>query len=670
MNLDNKKSNQPPLPLKSWGLSWFKSVQHSTVELAPLTVLVGKNSAGKSSLIQSILLLSGNQVNDTGTLQLNTPLFKGGTMADLLNRGSYSEVAEGYFGIEGQLMVPALGRKTYSPMSFKLAFGAETASDLASTRMYHGVIKGITPGGFTYEIEVVPIGSKNQIHEESDIEIDFVDEDLFNNNFITHALTISFSRIPDSTSEENSAVNSLNFDFNGRSYRSGIPMSLISERTIFEEVAFQLLMPLDPKEVSNNNTWFLRPFASVEKNEKNKLTKALNKSDFFRESVDMLHVSFNHDEELLNSLVKWINFAVQELVPRINISDTKESLIERSFSQEIFDQYVPRSMQELATMIRTVIEDRVTAFASSGDGPPEEVDREKKSDLIFELAAKIHSLRPAAKLTERDSFRHHTAQIFGSIGTRNPLSTFFGSRVLYLGPLRVAPKFAYTQDSVTTPNTPVGIKGEATYELLSTHTPTLNLLQTGRYVVPAGLPKSLRPSLQEATNMWLEFFFGEGSSVSVSKPSQFGINVRFGDESLTNVGVGVSQILPIIVLCLFSRPEQLILLEQPELHLHPALQQKLADFFLEVTRSGRQMIIETHSEYLITRLRLRTVQDPETSEQYQIVFAENDEANGTTYRPVDVDENGSLETWPEGFFDEASSDMELLVKHLISKRKS
>lgn len=687
MNLDNKRSSQNTLPLKSWGLSWFKSVQHSAVKLAPLTVLVGKNSAGKSSLIQSILLLSGNQVNDTGTLQLNTPLFKGGTMADLLNRGSYSEVAEGYFGIEGQLMVPRLNpaiplsfgrfrdpqgldRKTYSPVSFNFAFGAETASDLASTRMFNGVIKGITPGGFTYEIKVVPIGSKNLIHEESDIEIDFVDEDSFNYNLITHALTISFSRIPDSTSEENSAVKTLNFDFNGRNYRSGIPMSLISERTVFEEVAFQLLMPLDSKEESNNNVWYLRPFASVEKNEKNRLTKAFNKSDFFKDSVDMLNISFNNDEELLNGLVNWTNFAVQELVPRINKSDTKESLVERSLSQEIFDQYVPRSMQELAKMIRTVVEDRVSAVVTSGDGLLEDVDREKKSDLIFELATKIHSLRPAAKLTEWDSFRHHTGQIFGSIGTRNPLSTFFGSRVLYLGPLRVAPKFAYTQDSVTTPNTPVGIKGEATYELLSTQTPTANLLQTGRYIVPAGLPKSSRPSLQEATNMWLEFFFGEGSSVSVSKPSQFGINVRFGDESLTNVGVGVSQILPIIVLCLSSKPGQLILLEQPELHLHPALQQKLADFFLEVTRSGRQMIVETHSEYLITRLRLRTVQDPETSEQYQIVFAENDEANGTTYRPVNVDENGSLETWPEGFFDEASSDMEQLVQHLINKNKS
>ena len=73
---------------------------------------------------------------------------------------------------------------------------------------------------------------------------------------------------------------------------------------------------------------------------------------------------------------------------------------------------------------------------------------------------------------------------------------------------------------------------------------------------------------------------------------------------------------------------------------------------------------------MITRLRLRTVQDSETSKLYQIVFAENDDVHGTTYRPVDVDENGSLETWPEGFFDEASSDMELLVQHLINKKKS
>ena len=78
---------------------------------------------------------------------------------------------------------------------------------------------------------------------------------------------------------------------------------------------------------------------------------------------------------------------------------------------------------------------------------------------------------------------------------------------------------------------------------------------------------------------------------------------------------------------------------------------KIADFIIKKSqpsqnREGLQWIIETHSEYLITRLRLRTVQDSETSKQYQIVFAENDDVHGTTYRPVDVDENGSLETWP------------------------
>ena len=146
--------------------------------------------------------------------------------------------------------------------------------------------------------------------------------------------------------------------------------------------------------------------------------------------------------------------------------------------------------------------------------------------------------------------------------------------------------------------------------------------------------------------------------------------VSFTQDSLTNVGVGVSQLLPVIVLCLYSQPGQVVLLEQPELHLHPALQQKLADFLLAMSKSGRQIIVETHSEYLITRLRMRTVQDPSITNLFKIIFAENDGQTGTKYNPVEVDENGSLETWPEGFFDEATSDIETMVRILVDKQKN
>ncbi|WP_162528596.1 AAA family ATPase [Mycolicibacterium sp. CBMA 361] len=82
------------------------------------------------------------------------------------------------------------------------------------------------------------------------------------------------------------------------------------------------------------------------------------------------------------------------------------------------------------------------------------------------------------------------------------------------------------------------------------------------------------------------------------------------DLDLTSVGTGVSQVLPVLVMCLQAPPGSLLLIEQPELHLNPAVQQKLADFLLAIAASGRQLLVETHSDYLITRLRLRTAKDP------------------------------------------------------------
>ncbi|MBN0459309.1 AAA family ATPase, partial [Pseudomonas aeruginosa] len=80
-------------------------------------------------------------------------------------------------------------------------------------------------------------------------------------------------------------------------------------------------------------------------------------------------------------------------------------------------------------------------------------------------------------------------------------------------------------------------------------------------------------------------------------------------QDLTHVGVGVSQVLPIILMFLLSRKGDVLIFEQPELHLHPKIQSRLCDLFLVMAQTGTQCIIETHSEYLINRLRLRIAQD-------------------------------------------------------------
>jgi len=143
------------------------------------------------------------------------------------------------------------------------------------------------------------------------------------------------------------------------------------------------------------------------------------------------------------------------------------------------------------------------------------------------------------------------------------------------------------------------------------------------------------------------------------------------DVDLTAVGVGVSQVLPVILLCLLAAPGTVVILEQPELHLHPRLEQKLADFLLACVRSGRQLVVETHSEHLVNRLRYRVASDPtdETHELIRLVFAESEQGM-TTYREPEITTYGGLgEDWPEGFLDLGAREAQDLVRESLAKRR-
>jgi predicted ATPase len=119
-------------------------------------------------------------------------------------------------------------------------------------------------------------------------------------------------------------------------------------------------------------------------------------------------------------------------------------------------------------------------------------------------------------------------------------------------------------------------------------------------------------------------------------------------------------------MCLQAPPGSLLLIEQPELHLNPAVQQRLADFLLAVVASGRQLVVETLSDYLVTRLRRRTAEDLTgmVRSRIALVFAERHDG-ATTYKAVKPAADGSMMDWPKGFFDEAAEDSKALLEALL-----
>jgi len=131
---------------------------------------------------------------------------------------------------------------------------------------------------------------------------------------------------------------------------------------------------------------------------------------------------------------------------------------------------------------------------------------------------------------------------------------------------------------------------------------------------------------------------------------------RSGVEvSPADVGFGISQVLPIVVEAL-ARQRSVICVEQPEIHLHPALQSQLADLLIESTaEEGRanQFLVETHSEHLVLRLQRRIREGSLSSDRVNVIYVDQDEGGTTRCSLLRLDEHGNfLDQWPHGFFEE------------------
>ena len=147
------------------------------------------------------------------------------------------------------------------------------------------------------------------------------------------------------------------------------------------------------------------------------------------------------------------------------------------------------------------------------------------------------------------------------------------------------------------------------------------------------------------------------------------VDLHTGVEvSLPDVGVGTSQLLPILIQGLIAPKGATVLLEQPEIHLHPKVQADLADFLIEVTKRDVGVIVETHSEHLVTRLQRRTAEetlDPETVNLYYVTPS----ADGSKIEPVQINEYGQIPSAPEGFFEEGFEETFSLMS-AVGKRKA
>lgn len=155
-------------------------------------------------------------------------------------------------------------------------------------------------------------------------------------------------------------------------------------------------------------------------------------------------------------------------------------------------------------------------------------------------------------------------------------------------------------------------------------------------------------------------------NVDSSKFSNLPVNIA-------DVGFGTSQILPIIVEAIRMGKDDTLILEQPEIHLHPNLEMVLADFFICMAVTGRRFIIETHSKHLIDRLVKRIVQDKsnEVNKLVSIYFFKKEKAKGegSTFEKIKIDPIKGIRSWPKDFFDKGGIELRETIQASIDKLK-
>lgn len=295
------------------------------------------------------------------------------------------------------------------------------------------------------------------------------------------------------------------------------------------------------------------------------------------------------------------------------------------------------------------------------------LDLGEKQKYVDSIAAELDSIKEEY-VTERLPLYFFSGVDF--------VRDFFNEKIKYLGPLREEPRSLYPLESNGSPFD-LGLKGENTAAVFENNKTRKIKFINPKYFEEGNLEKIVpeENTLSEAINSWL-VYLGVANKMNTNDKGKMGhelkitTDIKNMEQDLTHVGVGVSQILPILVMCFLAGKGDSIILEQPELHLHPKVQTRLADFFVSMNALGKQCILETHSEYLINRLRylVAKTDDEKIANDTMIYFVEKEDGH-SIYRSITINKYGVIDAWPKGFFDESEDIATMTMRASMEKRK-
>lgn len=613
--------------LESWRLRNFKSIRGDTeVKLGALTVFAGPNSSGKSTLLQSILLTTQTLANPVASrsVVLNGRFLRLGGMNDLVSDGAPErDITLGF---------------TYSLM--KPAFWPETANDEGTVwdAWQDEEIRAIE---CRYTFIADPNASNK---EQGDLQpivtscrLHWVVED-----FSGTTIEVSRTDVPIAQRAEELGLAPDTLTREDREALGYRVEGVVDARALMFK-AYYVSDEIAEGPVAGARLAHFLPSAVVLRYD-----TVAARADLLVKAI----LSFSRSPRM-----------AEAVVPAPLLAELLAAMREASPSDV---QLLPRFRKLLEPLIDEFEKHPTVASAS---------------EVIKRLGPKFRDAlsdrRSALVELARENATPHYALASLPVGTASAVRQLLFDNVRYLGPLRDEPKQFYPLEGAADP-TDVGLRGEFTAAVLTSHRDTvvryissIDWQERGSQATPIEAP------LDVAVLDWLRHL-DVVNKFDASDRGVFGHDLRVATEqqdtklhSLVHVGVGVSQVLPILVMALIARPGSVLIFEQPELHLHPRVQTRLADFLLSVSVGGKQCLVETHSEYLINRLRLRVAEDENDTIGEVFAMYYVTKANGATqYKRVTINEYGAVPDWPEGFFDQSPRESEDILKAAVRKRRA
>lgn len=251
----------------------------------------------------------------------------------------------------------------------------------------------------------------------------------------------------------------------------------------------------------------------------------------------------------------------------------------------------------------------------------------------------------------------------------NLAQEYFFKSIYYLGPLRIKTERLYTWGGITPES--VGYSGELAIAAL---------LAGKNRKISLGYKKVAKPFEQIIAASLKSMGLIDNFRVKkiAENRQEYEVNVQTKGSKdwvdLPDVGFGISQVLPVLVQCFYAPHGSIIIMEQPEIHLHPSAQSALADVMIDVINSREngadrniQIVIETHSEHFLRRLQRRIAEDSVPQEKVSANFA-NISKTPATLEPLQIDIFGNIQNWPENFFGDEMGDITEHAKAAMKKR--